>query len=120
MNCTSNRGVVLMMTALLAVLILAVTGCTGSPSAGAADKAANLKVEGTYTNPEGNASVEFMAGGKAHFSFHGVGGDGTFKQAGNKVTFAFDGEVIVFTVYEDGSLTGPPDTFMTRMKKKKE
>jgi len=60
-----------------------------------------------------------MAGGKAHFSLSGIGGEGTFKQVGNKVTLTLDGEEIVFTVNEDGSLTGPPEGFLSLLKKKK-
>lgn len=110
------------MMMLPTVLALAIAGCTGSPSAGAADKAKSSsvsKVEGTYTNPEGNASVEFMAGGKAHFSLVGAGGACTFKQVGNKVTLNLEGEEIVFTVNGDGSLTGP-EGYLSRLKKKKE
>ena len=118
MNRKSNRRVVF-MTALVAALILVVAGCAGSPRAGAAEKASSSKVEGTYANAEGNASVEFMAGGKAHFSLHGVGGPCSFKQVGNKVTLTVEGEDTVFTVNDDGSVTGPPDGFLSRLKKKK-
>lgn len=97
--------------------------CTPTSTTDAADKAkssSSSKVEGSYTNPEGNALVEFMAAGKAYFSLHGVGGPCKFKQAGNKLTLTVEGEDTLFTVDDNQSLTGPTDSFMTRMKKKKE
>lgn len=110
------------LIALFTGVVLAGTACTPTSTTDAADKARSSlssKVEGTYTNPEGNATVEFMAGGKAHFSIHGAGGACTFKQVGNKVTLNLEGEEIVFTLNEDGSLTGP-EGYLSRLKKKKE
>ncbi len=107
---------------LFAGVALAAAACTPTSTTDAADKAtssSSSKVEGTYTNPEGNASVEFMAGGKAHISIYGVGGACTFKQVGNKVTLNFEGVETVFAVNEDGSLTGPQG-YLSRLKKKKE
>ena len=110
------------MTLFVGVVLLA-AACAPTSTTDAADKAkssSSSKLEGTYSNAEGTASIEFMAGGKAHFSLSGLGGEGTFKQVGNKVTVNMDGEQTVFTVNEDGSLTGPPDSFLSRLKKKKE
>lgn len=107
---------------LLAGVVLTAAACTPTSTTDAADKAkssSGSKVEGTYTNPEGNASVEFMAGGKAHLSIYGAGGACTFKQVGNKVTLNIEGEETVFTVNEDGSLTGP-EGYLSRLKKKKQ
>ena len=94
---------------LLLALAVSLTACT-TLAAG--------KIEGTYQNAQGNASIEFMSGGKAHFSFHGVGGDGKYTIEGMKLTFMFDGEKLVFTINDDGSLSGPPDSFVNRLKKK--
>jgi hypothetical protein len=81
--------------------------------------AAVATIEGVYENAQANASVEFLAGGKAHFSFHGVGGECTYKITGDKIALTCDGEVTNFTINADGSLTGPPDSFVARLKKKK-
>jgi len=94
---------------LLIALTLLLSACAGLAAG---------KIEGTYQNAQGNASIEFMSGGKAHFSFHGVGGDGKYVIDGKKLTFTFDDENLVFTINDDGSLSGPPDSFVNRMKKK--
>jgi len=77
------------------------------------------KVEGTYENAQGNASIEFLPDGKAHFSLYGAGGDCTYKVAGNKVTVILEDEPIVFTINDDGSLSGPSQGYFARLKKKK-
>jgi hypothetical protein len=88
--------------------------CGSAVSAGADD----TTVSGTYTNAEGNASVEFLANGRAHFSLHGVGGQCTFTQSDRNVLLTCEGEVTTFTVEDDGALKGPKDSFLTRLKKK--
>jgi hypothetical protein len=88
-------------------------GCGGEAAA-----RSNAAVAGAYTNAEGNASVEFMSGGTAQFSLHGVGGRCTYAQTERTITLTCEGETTAFTVEDDGALTGPPDSFLTRMKKK--
>jgi carbon monoxide dehydrogenase subunit G len=58
-----------------------------------------------------------MAGGGAHFSFHGVGGSCTFTQKTRAVVLTCEGEDTTFTVEGDGALTGPKNSFLTRMTK---
>jgi len=96
-------------------LMLMNSACMGSAAGGGG----NGEVKGVYENAQGNASIEFLDGGKAHFSFHGVGGDCKYRLEGKKLTLIVDDETTVFTVNDDGSLTGPPDSFLSRMKKKK-
>ena len=99
--------------ALICALALFLSACSGGAVL------AGSKVEGTYENAQGNASIEFMPGGKAHFSFHGAGGYGKYKVEGDKLTLFVEDETTVFTINADNSLTGPPDSFLTRLKKKK-
>jgi len=75
------------------------------------------RVSGVYSNPENTASVEFMPEGKAHFSVTGVGGDCTYTQNEKTVELTCEGESTQLTVGDDGALTGPPDSLMTRLKK---
>jgi hypothetical protein len=92
----------------------------------AASARAGGTVAGVYANAEGNASVEFLAprpgsgqaAGRAHFSLHGVGGQCTYTQENRKVLLTCEGETTGFMVEDDGALTGPPDSFLTRLKKK--
>lgn len=98
--------------ALICALALFLSACTGGAIL------AGSKVEGTYQNAQGNASIEFMSGGKAHFSLYGAGTDGKYKVEGDKLTLVVEGETIVFTINADGSLSGPPDSYFARLKKK--
>ena len=94
---------------LLCALILVFSTCAAG--------AAGSTVEGTYENAQGNASIEFTACGKAHFSFHGLGGECKYKIEGKKLTLIVEDETTVFSINEDGSLTGPPDSFLPGLKK---
>ena len=85
----------------------------------AATAAAAAAISGTYQNAEGNATIEFLPAGKAHFSIHGAGGPVTYKVAGNKLTLMLDDVPMEFTINPDNSLTGP-DGYLSRLKKKKE
>jgi hypothetical protein len=91
----------------LAASILWIAGCS----------AAKSDISGTYTNAEGNTSIEFMPGGKAHFSLYGVGGECTYTQSGKTVVLTCEGAATEFTIGDDGALAGPPGSYMSRMKK---
>ena len=99
----------------------AVAAESAAPAAPKATAAAAAAISGTYQNAEGNTSIEFLPAGKAHLSLHGMGGPATYKVAGNKLTLMLgDDAAIEFTVNPDNSLTGPPDGYLSRLKKKKE
>ena len=92
-----------------------------APAAPKATAAAAAAISGTYQNAEGNASIEFLPAGKAHLSIHGLGSPATYKVVGNKLTLMLDDEATTeFTINPDNSLTGPPDGYLSRLKKKKE
>lgn len=100
--------------------------CLSEACSGGAPAGAGTAVSGAYTNAEGNASVEFVtprpgsgqAEGRAHFSLHGVGGQCTFTQSDRTVRLTCEGETTTFVVEDDGVLSGPADSFLTRLKKK--
>jgi hypothetical protein len=83
----------------------------------ACNTAAGDGLSGTYTNAEGNSSIEFLGGGKAHVSVHGVGGECSYTQSGRHLDLTCDGEATEFTIGDDGALAGPPDSFLSRTKK---
>ncbi|MEZ5351840.1 MAG: hypothetical protein R2762_04335 [Bryobacteraceae bacterium] len=103
-----NLSRILASAQVLALLCLA---CSSSAAAG--------EIKGTYENAQANVSIEFLGDGKAFVSIHGLGGEAKYKVAGSKITLDVDGEITVFTVNSDGSLSGPPESFFARLKKKK-
>lgn len=87
-----------------------------APAKSTASGTAPLK--GTYANTDGTAVLEFVSGGKAHFSFHGVSTPCTQKGSAKAVTLTCDGEDLEFKVDDDGALAGPADSPFARLKKK--
>ena len=79
---------------------------------------ADATVTGVYANGEGSAWVALLTDGRAHFSLHNVGGSCTYARTGRSLDLTCEGETTRFTVEDDGTLTGPPDSFLTRLKKK--
>jgi hypothetical protein len=72
------------------------------------------KVEGnTYEDNGGVVKIEFKSGGKAFLSA------GPYSESGKTVTMICVGDKTVFTVEDDGALSGPPDGLLTRLTKKK-
>jgi len=97
------------------------TKSPGTASAAAAAKPANVagsSLRGTYQNADGSVQIEFLPGTKAFWSLQGATMECTHKQNGKKVVLSCDGDDVAFSVNDDGSLAGPPDSLMTRMKKK--
>src|SRR5258706_12495101 len=95
------------MAGLITLSIL-VVGCGSS------------KVDGnTYQNNGSVVQLEFRSGGKAFVSMGPRTQTCTYNQNSKTVTLLCEREKTVFTVEDDGSLTGPPDGMMTRMTKKK-
>lgn len=66
---------------------------------------------GTYSN--GSAMLEFRSGGKVVFTFMGESKTCAYKKDGTKVAVTCP-EVgdMELTVHDDGSLTGPPGSWM--------
>jgi len=92
--------------AMIAALGAAV-GCSG-------------KVEGnTYEDNGGVVKIEFKSGGKAFLSAGPATTTCTYSESGKTVTMICVGDKTVFTVEDDGALSGPPDGLLTRLTKKK-
>jgi hypothetical protein len=65
--------------------------------------------------------LELKSGGKANITWLGVVSDCTDSTSGDKLTLNCKGDAgtIVFTIHDDGSLTGPPGGFMPMLRKQK-
>ena len=89
-----------------------VSGCTSCGSSGMA---------GTYTDPAGAVLLELKSGGKANFTFMGDVEDCTYKASHPHLNLNCKGELgsVVLTIHDDGSLTGPPGSFMPGLRKEK-
>lgn len=81
--------------------------------------ACGKSVQGTYSDHAGAFVLELKSGGKATFTFAGEAMPCTYKAEGNQVTLHCATDTIVFTVHDDGSLTGPPGSFMGALRKTK-
>src|SRR5438105_13346797 len=87
-------------------MILVTSGCSG-------------KVEGnTYVDNGSVVKIEFKSGGKAYVSTGPVSNTCSYTESGKSVTLLCEGDKTVFTVEDDGALSGPPGGFMSRLTKK--
>jgi hypothetical protein len=97
-----------MLAGIFAGVILLAVGCGSG-------------VQGTYTDPSGGFVLDVKSGGNATFTFAGMPANCTYTQSGNSLTLACQGDTagnLVLTIQSDGSLTGPPGSFMPPLKKK--
>src|SRR5689334_506161 len=81
--------------------------------------ACGKSVQGTYSDNAGAFVLELKSGGKASFTFAGETMPCTYKADGNQVALQCATDTIVFTIHDDGSLTGPPGSFMGALRKTK-
>ena len=96
----------LLSTILLLGLVVSWTACGKS-------------VQGTYSDNAGAFVLELKSGGKATFTFAGEVAPCTYKAEKNQLTLHCSTGTIVFTIHDDGSLTGPPGSFMGALRKTK-
>ena len=96
------------MGLLAAVAVVVISGCNSGP-------------RGTYTDANGAVILELRSGGKANFTFMGDLQDCTYESSAKQLTLSCKGEAgkTVFNIHDDGSLTGPPDSFMPPLRKQK-
>lgn len=75
------------------------------------------KLVGTYSNENGSIVLDIKSGGNGALTIAGETKPCTYTsdQATLKVTC--DGDETDFTIHDDGSLTGPPDSFVGQLKK---
>lgn len=97
------------MNMLAGALVLLTSGCHSGPS-------------GTYTDANGAVILELRSGGKASFTFLGDVEDCSYKRSDRQLTLICKGSPAaktVFAIHDDGSLTGPPGSFMPPLRKEK-
>lgn len=92
----------------IAFCLLSFSACSSGPS-------------GTYSDANGAVLLELKSGGKANITWLGEVADCTDSTSDNKLTLNCKGDAgkIVFTIHDDGSLTGPPGGFMPMLRKQK-
>jgi hypothetical protein len=89
--------------------VLLVCGCNSGP-------------RGTYTDANGAVILELRSGGKANFTFMGDVEECSYKASDRQLTLSCKGSPVpttVFSIHDDGSLTGPPGSFMPPLRKEK-
>jgi len=76
---------------------------------------------GTYSDAMGSVILELRSGGKANFTFMGDVQDCSYENNGKQLTLSCKGEAgtTLFNIHDDGSLTGPPGSFMPPLRKQK-
>jgi hypothetical protein len=96
------------MGVLAGLVVLLISGCNTGP-------------KGTYTDANGAVILELKSGGKANFTFMGDVQDCTYDSNGKQLTLICKGEAgkTVFSIHEDGSLTGPAGSFIPPLRKEK-
>jgi hypothetical protein len=69
----------------------------------------------------GSVLLELKSGGKANFTFMGNVAECTYSSSGQQLALncAGDAGATVFNIHDDGTLTGPPGSFMPALNKKK-
>ena len=67
----------------------------------------------TYAGANGALKIEFQSGGKAIVTIAGQPGDCTYAEQGKQVTVTCEGQPIVFTQNDDGSLSAPAGGMLT-------
>jgi len=74
-------------------------------------------LSGTYTNPTGLVTLDVKSGGKASLTMMGQNEDCTYEADGKKLNLTCSGDKTVWTIHDDGSITGPG--FVGTLSKKK-
>ena len=78
------------------------------------------RLQGTYTDPTGAFVLELKSGHSASLAYSGQSAACTYQPAASKINLQCEGQAgtLVLTVQSDGSLTGPPGTFLPPLRKK--
>lgn len=76
---------------------------------------------GTYTDKMGAVILELRSGGEARFTFSGDVAECTYTSDHDRLTLKCKGDAapMVFTIHDDGSLSGPPGSFIPPLRKEK-
>jgi hypothetical protein len=95
------------LCSLISLLAIFVIGCKS--------------ITGTYTDANGAVILELRSGGNASLTFMGDVENCSYTSSGEQVTLTCKGSPVpttVFNIHDDGSLTGPPGSFMPPLRKK--
>jgi hypothetical protein len=78
-------------------------------------------VKGTYSDENGAFVLDLKSGGNASFTFGGDTTPCSYTVNGDNLTLDCKGQAgkAVLIIHEDGSLTGPPGSYMPPLKKSK-
>ena len=78
-------------------------------------------VKGTYSDFGDSTLLDLRSGGEAALTFGGETAACTYSSSGNQLTLDCKPPLgkVVFTIHDDGSLTGPPGGFLPALRKKK-
>jgi hypothetical protein len=104
-----HKWKIALMGLVLSVSSLAiVTGCSSGPT-------------GSYTDAAGAVILELRSGGDARFTFSGSVAECQYTSDKASLALTCKGDVkpVVFTIHDDGSLTGPAESFMPALHKQK-
>jgi hypothetical protein len=96
-SCPVDRRFRLLFLFVMACTTFAATACTSG-------------IKGTYSDQMGAFVLDIKSGDKAAFTFAGETADCSYKKDGTQLTLDCAGAAgkMVFTIHDDGSLTGPP------------
>jgi hypothetical protein len=75
------------------------------------------KLAGTYSNENGSIVVDVKSGGQGALTIDGETKPCTYTSDQTTLKLTCDGDETDFTIHDDGSLTGPPDSFVGQLKK---
>lgn len=94
-------------TLALTFMLLAVAACGGD------------KLAGTYQNENGSIVMDLKSGGTGDLTIAGETKPCTYTSDQQTLKVTCDDNEVDFTIHDDGSLTGPPDSFVGDLKKTK-
>jgi len=78
-------------------------------------------VAGVYSDPNGAVTLELKSGGVAALTFMNETATCSYAVSGQQINLDCKGDPgkLSFTIHDDGSLTGPPGSFMPSLRKRK-
>ncbi|HEY7993389.1 MAG TPA: hypothetical protein VID24_04230 [Candidatus Eremiobacteraceae bacterium] len=77
------------------------------------------KLAGTYQNENGSVVLDIKSGGTGSLTIAGDTKPCTYTSDSQTLKVTCDQNEVDFTIHDDGSLSGPPDSFVGDMKKTK-
>jgi hypothetical protein len=97
------------------VVVIATLVCAGSGLTGCGPD-----IKGTYSDG-GSVILEVRSGGAATMTFMGESAPCTYVVSGSQLNLDCKGEAgkLTLTIHDDGSLVGPPGTFVPPLRKTK-